>query len=69
MKQVKHRKSRGNERKKVYKEGDRFVAGESVREMEKSVRGSNRQMYDSVSNPYGREGIHPLTAASRPDEV
>lgn len=35
----------------------------------KSVRGSNRQMYDSVSNPNGREGIRPLTAASRPDEV
>lgn len=35
----------------------------------KSVRGGNRQMYDSVSNPNGREGIHPLTAASRPDEV
>lgn len=45
------------------------VRFERRREMEKSVRGSNRQMYDSVSNPYGREGIHPLTAASRPDEV
>lgn len=26
-------------------------------------------MYDSVSSPYGREGIYPVTAASRPDEV
>lgn len=40
-----------------------------VREMEKSVSGSNRQMHDSVSCPDGREDIHPLTAASRPDEV
>lgn len=29
----------------------------------------DRQMYDSVSDPHGGEGIHPLTAASRPDEV
>lgn len=35
----------------------------------KNVRGSSRQMSDSLSSPYGREGIYPLTAASRPDEV
>ena len=29
----------------------------------------NRQTYDSESDPHGGEGIHPLTAASRPDEV
>lgn len=29
----------------------------------------DRQMYDGVSDPHGGEGIHPLTAASRPDEV
>lgn len=29
----------------------------------------DRQMYDSASDPDGGEGIHPLTAASRPDEV
>lgn len=44
--------------------------GRSTEDMKwkKKVRGS-RQTYDSVSNPYGREGIYPLTAASRPDEV
>lgn len=29
----------------------------------------DRQMYDGVTDPHGGEGIHPLTAASRPDEV
>lgn len=47
---------------------DGFVKVEG-KEMEKRVRGSNRHMYDSVSNPNGREGIRPLTAASGPDEV
>lgn len=45
------------------------LSEERGRETEKKREGSNRQMYDSVSNPYGGEGIHPLTAASRPDEV
>lgn len=39
---------------------------ERTREMEEK---RDRQMYDSVSDPHVGEGIHPLTAASRPDEV
>lgn len=42
---------------------------EEEEEWKERVRVSKRQMYDSVSNPYGRKGIRPLTAASRPDEV
>lgn len=42
---------------------------ERGRQVGKNMRGSNRQMYNSVSNPHSGEDIHPLTAASRPDEV
>lgn len=42
----------------------------SLSEEREGGRGvENRQMYDSVSSPYSREGIYALTTASRPDEV
>ena len=35
----------------------------------KEKEGAREEMYDNISNRYGREGIHASTAAPRPDEV
>lgn len=62
------RKRRMSEEEKEEEEGCSVCFREIERGREVEEK-RDRQMYDGVSDPHGGEGIHPLTAAFRPDEV
>lgn len=59
----------GGGKRELKKTNVKVFSEEVLRTWSGKKKWGSRQMHDSVSNPYGREGIYPLTAASRPDEV